>query len=196
MELFEAIKTRRTVRKYKAKPVPHDVLTKILDAGRWAPSAHNMQPWKFVVVSEKDKIGKLADILAAKTDELAVGFNIVMKDTAKNLRDSPLLLAVYSDKSITKKFGRLGSPYDEIGNMYEIQSVATATENILLAAHNQGLGAAWYGMVVFCEKEINLLLKQQGRLLTCISIGYPGEAPKETKRKEISEIVEYAEEKT
>ena len=62
METLEAIKTRRSIRKYRAEPVPEEKLEQILDAGRWAPSAHNSQPWKFIVLRDqqiRDSIGGL-----------------------------------------------------------------------------------------------------------------------------------------
>src|SRR4030042_4025035 len=146
MDLLDLIKKRRTGRKHKSKRVPKEIIEKIIEAGRWAPSAHNLQPWKFVIVDNDDKINQIADLLDKRADELYSGFNIVMRDTAKNLRRSHLLLAIYSNKIITDKFNKLGSPYSEIGNIYEIQSVTNAIENILLYSHSLNLGMAWYGM--------------------------------------------------
>ncbi|OGW76101.1 MAG: hypothetical protein A2Z72_01950 [Omnitrophica bacterium RBG_13_46_9] len=191
MDLLDLIKKRRTVRKHKSKRVPKEIIEKIIEAGRWAPSAHNLQPWKFVIVDNDDKINQIADLLDKRADELYSGFNIVMRDTAKNLRRSHLLLAIYSNKIITDKFNKLGSPYSEIGNIYEIQSVTNAIENILLYSHSLNLGMAWYGMTLFCEKEINVLLNQTGRLMAVLSLGYPDEVPAPSVRKEISEIVEF-----
>lgn len=193
MDLLDLIKSRRTIREYKAKSVPQDLIEKILEAGRWAPSAHNMQPWKFVVVKNKNKINQIADLLEKKADELFSGFNIVMRDTAKNIRKANLILAVYTSGIIVKKFEKLGPPYSKIGNVYEIQSVTNAIENMLIYIHSLGLGAAWYGMALFCEKEINDLLGQKGELLALLSLGYPDKVPSVSNRKEVSEITEFIE---
>ncbi len=62
MEVYECIRSRRTVRQYKPDPVPESVILKILRAGRWAPSSSNSQPWNFVVVTNPDTIAKLAEV--------------------------------------------------------------------------------------------------------------------------------------
>ena len=191
MELFDLIKSRRTIRKYKRKKIPRNTIEKIIDAGRWAPSAHNLQPWKFVVVENRDKVKKIAVILEKKADELYSGFNVVMRDTAQNLGRAPLLLAVYRNKVISNKFDRFGYPYTQIGNVYEIQSISTAIENILLYSHSLNLGTAWYGMALFCENEINSLLGQNDQLLAILSLGYPNEIPSSPGRKEIAGITEF-----
>lgn len=191
MDLLNLIKTRRTIRKYQDKKVPREVIEDILEAGRWAPSAHNMQPWKFVVVDKEDKIERIAELLDKKAGELFSGFNIVMRDTAKNLKNARLILLIYADRTISKRFGKLGSPYSEIGNIYEIQSVTNAIQNIQLYSHSISLGMAWYGMALFCEKEINELLGQKNRLMAIMSLGYPDEKPGLSKRKAINEITEF-----
>jgi nitroreductase len=189
--LLELIKSRRSIREYKNKTISRDIIENILDAGRWAPSAHNLQPWRFVVVENKEKVTAISDIMNKKADALFSGFNIVMRDTAKKIGNANVLFIVYSDNAITKKFNRLGPPYSEIASVYEIQSVANAIENMLLYIHEVGLGAAWYGMALFCEKEINGLLKQKNRLLAVLSIGYPEKSTSESSRKELVEIAEF-----
>ncbi|MBN1353647.1 MAG: nitroreductase family protein [Candidatus Omnitrophica bacterium] len=191
MDLLDLIKARRTIRKYTGKKVPQDIIEKIIDAGRWAPSAHNLQPWKFVIIENKDKIDKIADLLNKKADSLFSGFNIVMRDVAKNLKNPGVLMAVYNNKTISKKFSRFGDIYEEAANIYEIQSVSNAIENMLLYSHNLNLGMAWYGMALFCEIEISELLKQDGKLLAILSLGYPDETPLAPRRKEVSEITEF-----
>ena len=191
MDLLDLIRTRRTIRKYQDRKVPREIIEKIIEAGRWAPSAHNLQPWEFVAVDNKDKIGKIAEMLDKKANELFSGFNIVMRDTANNLRKTDLILLVYADRTISKRFNKLGPPYSEIGNIYEIQSVANAIQNIQLYSHSVNLGMAWYGMPLFCEKEINDILGQSGRLMAIMSIGYPDEKPKEAKRKSVNEILKF-----
>jgi len=192
MDLLDLIKTRRTIRKYKDKKVPHEVLEKIIEAGRWAPSAHNIQPWKFIAIDKKETIEEIVSMLEKKAGELFSGFNLVMRDSAKNLRETQTIVAIYSDGTISRKFSKLGSPYSEIGDIYEVQSVTNAIQNMLLYSHSIGIGVAWYGMALFCEKEINKILGQSGRLMAIISLGYPKEKEKpKSKRKDLKEICEY-----
>ena len=191
MDLLSLIKNRRTIRKYKDEKVSEKVIQSLLEAGRWAPSAHNLQPWKFLVIDRKDNITKIADIMDKKADELFSGFNIVMRDTAKNIRQAQALLLVYGTGAVTKKFTKFGPPYAEIGNTYEIQSVANAIENILLYAKELNIGIAWYGMGLFCEHEISSLFRQKDRLLAILSLGYADESPSALTRKELKEIVQF-----
>ena len=191
MNMLDVIKKRRTIRKYKPDKVPEEMIKAVIEAARWAPSAHNLQPWKFVVVENEEKTQKMADALERKADKLFSGFNIVVRDTAKNMRNARQMIAVYSKGTVTKKFKRFGAPYDEIGNTYEIQSVANAIENILLYIDSIGLGAAVYGMALFCEAEINEILGQSDRLMAIISLGYPDEKPAATGRKPLGEILEF-----
>lgn len=182
------VKTRRTIRKYKDEAVPDDKAAQILEDGRWAPSAHNLQPWKFIVIRERSIIKSVQKIMLKKQGELFTGFNIVMRETAKCLDTCPMLIAVYSDSSITKKFDRLEEPYTSVGSLYEIQSISFAIYGMMLSAHNIGLGTACLGIALFCEKEINALLRQGGVLMALLSVGFPTADEPMTKRKKISEI--------
>lgn len=191
MNLLKLIKARRSIRHYKNKKIKRNIIENILEAARWAPSVHNLQPWKFIVVEDKEKIKYIASIMEKKADELFSGFNIVMRDTAKNIKKTNLLLLAYNTEIMVKKFGRLGSPYTEICSLYDNQSVANAVENMLLYIHDLGLGAVWCGVALFCEKEINDFLKQDNNLSAILSVGYPDKKSAASIRKNISEISEF-----
>lgn len=190
-DLIELIKTRRTIRAYKDERVPEELINKVLEAGRWAPSAHNLQPWKFVVINSREKIIKLAGLLEDEAANLLSGLNIVMKDTAGNLRKAPVIILVYSDGTISKKFNRFGEPYKRLAHIYEVQSIATAIENMMLYGWSQGIGMAWYGMPLFCQEHINETFGQKGELMAILSLGYPEKGLNTSERKKLSEIVEF-----
>ena len=191
-QLLEAIKSRRTIRKYKIdKKISREIVEGIIEAGRWAPSAHNMQPWKFIVVEKEEIIKSIYSIMIAKEKELLAGFNIVIKETAKCLIGCPCLIIAYSDNSIAKKFDRLDEPYKSIGRLYEIQSVSFAIANIMLNAHIMGIGSACLGVALFCENEISQLLKQRGALIALLTLGFSDENPSIQKRRPLSEITTF-----
>ena len=167
------------------------IVENIIEAGRWAPSAHNSQPWKFIVIPSEKLIKNIQEIMLQKEKELLAGFNIVMKETAKCLNTAPLLIAVYSNGEMKSKFTRLGEPYAYIGQLYDIQSVSLAIENIMVYAHAIGVGSGCMGIALFCEKEINNLLNQKGNLIALLSLGFSDEMNLKGKRKPISEIVEF-----
>jgi nitroreductase len=118
MELFEAIRTRRSVRRYTDAPVPQDVLQEIVSAAMHAPSAGNQQPWHFVIVTGKELL------------ERASSVHPYVKMAAR----APAAILVCGDLSLEKFPG------------YWVQDCAAATQNLLLAAHAKGLGAVWTGI--------------------------------------------------
>ncbi len=189
--ISEIIHNRRSIREYKKKKISVNFLNKILDAGRWAPSAHNLQPWKFVVVQNIAIIEEISRIMLKRSNNLLAGFNIVMKESAKCIKKSPCLISVYSTGNILDKFGRLGKPYTEKAELYETQSVSFAIENMMLCAHAIGLGSVCLGIALFSDVEINHLLRQAGKLMTVIAIGFPDQRAGGAKRKSLKEVTEF-----
>jgi nitroreductase len=159
MDVLELIKTRRSIRKYKKKAVPEDLVEKILEAGRWAPSASNSQPWEFIIVRD----GKIKEEVAKATIY------------GKFLADAPLGIAVVIDPK---------------ASTHPVEDGAITTQNMLLAAHALGLGTCWigsYGSAYEGKVKEILRIPNEKRVLSIISIGFPAESPKST-RKEIEEI--------
>ena len=191
MSLLKTIKTRRTVRKFKSKKIPKKLVRNIVDAGRWASSAHNFQPWKFVAVNNRSKIVELSYVLEKEADNLFAGFNVVMRDTASEIRVAPNLLLVYSGRDMSKKFSRLGGRYKRMAGVYEVQSVSNAIQVMLLYAHEIGIGMAWYGMPLFCGKKVNRLFKVSGDLMAILAFGYSDEKPRIVGRKKVDEILTF-----
>ena len=189
--LMDIIKSRRTIRKYKDKQIPSKLINNIIEAGRWAPSAHNLQPWEFTVITSGKLIKSIQAIMLKKEKELLAGFNIVMKETAKCLNTAKVVILVYSDGSVKNKFVRFDEPYTTIGNLYEIQSVCFAISNMMLYTHAAGIGCAFLGIASFCDKEINVLLNQNRNLVALLSLGFPNESGLTSRRKSILEIAEF-----
>ena len=162
LEVFEAIKGRRSIRKYKKATVPQDLITKILDAGRWAPSASNRQPWNFIVLKDINIKKKVAEATTY----------------GQFLADAPLGIVVVIDPQVSHRSGG-------------VEDGAIATQNMLLAAHALGLGTCWIGCYnsTYEEKVKEILeIPKNRRVLSIISIGYPAQSPTSTRR-ELSEIV-------
>ena len=153
-DIFE----RRSIRKYINKNVEDFKIKKLLEAGAAAPSAGNEQPWHFVVIKDRDRLDKLADI----------------HPYGKMLKDAPLAVAVCADLSQLKYEG------------FWVQDCAAATQNILLEAVSLGLGAVWLGVHPNkdIEPEVNdfLNLPDHVTAVSVISIGYPAEQKRPSKR--------------
>ncbi|QDR79947.1 nitroreductase family protein [Sporomusa termitida] len=124
MNLYEGIQTRRSIRQYENRPVEKEIIAKLLKAGMQAPSAANQQPWEFIVVEDKETLIKLANAHMYATPMKNAPLGIIVLLNAKYL----------------------------IADKYWQQDLSAATENILLAAVELGLGAVWLGLAPAAER--------------------------------------------
>ena len=166
MNVYDAIKTRRSIRAYKPDPVPEDKLNKVLEAARLAPSGKNGQPWRFVVV--RDPAIRQALVAACKGQTC--------------LAQAPVVIAVCgADAEAYQKQG---------GYMTSmVMDTAIALEHLMLAATVEGLGTCWIG--AFNEGEVRKILNVPAnlRIVALTPLGYPAESPNPQPRKELKEIV-------
>ncbi|MBS3131290.1 nitroreductase family protein [Candidatus Woesearchaeota archaeon] len=156
MDVFDAIRTRRSVRKYKDKQIPWDNVVTIMQAGKYAPSAGNLQNWKFIVVKTE---GKRASITKACLNQ-------------EWMATAPVFIVVVGQPEDAERY------YGARGRrLYTIQGIAAAIENMLLTAHSLGLGSCWVG--AFDEDELRriLLLPEQADVHAVITLGYADEKP-------------------
>ncbi|MFB3884399.1 MAG: nitroreductase family protein [Thermodesulfobacteriota bacterium] len=165
-EVLNAIKNRRTIRKFKPDPIGQERLQMILDAGRWAPSFSNLQPWKFIVIKDPDLKNKLDK--ASRENVLHLGIN-----------EAPTVILVCVDRRIDPLHG--------------IEAGAAATQNMALAGHSLGLGVGWIGVWgTGAETAIQKLfqLPEAIRVVSLLPVGYPAESP-QNYRKPLEEFVEF-----
>ncbi len=151
MDLWEAIITRRSIRKFTSQSVSDDLIQKLLRAGMQAPSARNKQPWHFIIITERILLDKISDI----------------HPYAYMLKEAPLGIVI------------CGNIYIEETIDYIVQDCSAATQNMLLTAHNFGLGAVWLGIYPR-EQRINALreilkIPQNVYPISMIAVGYPAE---------------------
>ncbi|MGC8798444.1 MAG: nitroreductase family protein [candidate division WOR-3 bacterium] len=166
MEFYEVIRRRMSVRAYKPDPVPDEVLNRILEAGRLAPSAKNLQPWKFIVVRD-DKIRQ--ELVPACRNQAFIA-------------QAPLVICACA---------LLEQAWKGMGGYWSAAEVdvTIALEHIILAAANEGLGTCWIG--AFTESEVRrvLAIPEGVKPVALTPLGYPAQEPKPRPRKEIKEIV-------
>jgi nitroreductase len=180
MEVSETIRGRRSIRRFKNQSVPKEVLQKILDLALWAPSGMNRQEWYFLAV-QGEKKNELLKIFGS-------AFEIFRPNLEKVFADKPKI--VEGMKQFFQTYG--GAPvlilaYAGKGpsGQWDTHSTACALQNLLLAAHAEGLGAVWTDGIVAKETEINALMKIENRkLVAAIPIGYPDEVPRTPPRRE------------
>lgn len=185
MELKEALKSRRSIRKYKDIDIPKEIIEDLIDCARLAPSAKNRQPWKFVIVTDIIK-NQIADIMLEKENSSKVSLerkiynaNSSVKATAKIMKEAPILILVFKE-------------YEDNWIIGDSLSIGGAIEHICLRATDLGLGSLWIRDIVYTQKEIAKLVDYEDmELISAISIGYSNEKPKPRPRKKLSEILEW-----
>jgi len=165
MDIKEVIQKRYSCRRYKDTPVPDEKLKNVLEAARLAPSAHNRQAYKFIVVKDKEKREKLAE--AAAQDFIA---------------EAPIIIA-----------GVSLDPEDIMSNDVPTYAVdlGIAMEHIALQATAEGLGTCWIG--AFSQEEAKKILEipQEHKIVALMPLGYPADFPGPKNRKSLDELVSY-----
>ncbi|HOW14575.1 nitroreductase [Methanosarcina sp.] len=162
-KVIETILTRRSVREFKNRPVSKDEINTILNAGRWAPSGLNNQPWRFVVVRDPDTIQKLSE--CTHYSGIVAG--------------APLLIAVFLDNE------------HSYSRTKDVQSIGASIQNMLLSCCELGLGAVWLGEILNQSEKVNSILGCPSalELMAVLAIGEPAPGKRSSARKPLSELV-------
>lgn len=167
MDALDCIFTRRSVRNYIGKNVESEKLANILNAGRLAPNAGNVQELKFIVVTESSTISKIAQVCEEQTW----------------MESAPLHIVVCSEAS------RLEANYGEKGEkIFSLQNSTAALENMSLAAHAQGLGSCF--VTAFNDKDLKETLGIPSNVVIggVLTIGYAAEKPKEPQKLSLENV--------
>ena len=169
MTILEIIKNRRSIREFQKKEIPEEIVDKLIEALIWAPSAGNLQARKFNFVFNQKIKEKLA--------EAAFGQNFIAK--------APLVIIGCTDDKIAFKYRERGK------NLYSICDVSASIQNLMLVAHNEGLGSCWVG--AFEEKEVSKILDlpENLRSIVIMPVGYPAEKPSAPPRVSRAEAIEF-----
>ncbi len=166
--VLDAIENRRSIVRFETTPIEEEKIQAILEAGRWAPSWLNKQPWRFIVVTEpaiKERLSELVSTI----------FKL-------GVREAPVCIVVSVD------------PNED--SFHFIEDGAAATQNMALAAHSLGLGSCWIGTFAFkkekksAEEKIQEVLEipRTHRVVSLLPIGVPKKV-EEKNRKELSQLV-------
>ena len=158
MNVLEAIKIRRSIRKYSPEPIPEEKLQTIFDAARLAPSAANRQPWRFVVVQDSNRKKSLSE---AANDQTF-------------LKDAAVIVVAIGDPDVSAKWCE--------------KDTMTALEHIVLAATTLGYGSCWIGAFDEDAVKRLLKIPTKMKVVALLPIGVPAEKPAARPRKVLSEI--------
>jgi F420 biosynthesis protein FbiB-like protein len=198
-DLHSFLQTRRSIRRFKTDPVPDSILRDILHTATFAPSAHNRQPWRFIVLTDSSAKKHLSDAMAGEFQRDLEKDNLLPAEITKRVNKSreritgaPVIVILCVDMSEMDNYP------DERRKKAEyiigIQSAANAGMQLLLAAHAEGLGGVWVCSPMFAQEtvqkalDISKIWEPQAMFL----LGYPVEIPAFRGRKPLEEVVEFS----
>ncbi len=205
-DFFEVVRRRRSIRKFRPDPIPDEYIEKILEAGRWACSGANAQPWEFIVVKDKETKDKIVefyaihrkqvwDIEKTRIKELRHNAYTDAPHGAPNFNEAPVLIVLCGDPRtaqasvlITHFLPNEGGPMAHL-----LKNMGNVTQIMLLAATALGLGSRWVSVNVTTEARLKVLLDVPEELTipTIVPIGYPAYEPVPPYRRDLKEIIHF-----
>ena len=198
LEFIEVLQTRRSIRQYKSEAIPKELILKLLDNCRYAANAHNSQPYRYIILQNpsikatliKEMVKRYEQDLRADGISEAIIIEIISTSQNRFLNAPVLILACLTMENMHKY---PDSERQKAEFIMGIQSVANSSQNLLLAAHAEGLGACWYCAPLFCPDIVKstLNLPDSYSPLAFITLGIPNETPPPINRKPIGEIVQF-----
>lgn len=198
--VIEAIYKRRSIRHFLQKPIPKEDMDQILEAGMWAPSEKNAQPWKFIVVrgsERKAMVKRLKEgIMKNRKGEEGAIFGKKYEKfipsaiyTARVLEQAPVIVFVLNTKGLD-----LHKDYPKdlyLMELADVQSISAAIQNMCLEAADRHIGSLWTCNVFFAYDELKEWLHEEGEMVAAIAFGYTDKEVRPMPRKPLEEVVEY-----
>ncbi len=188
MEVMEAVARRRSIRRFKGDPVARELIGKVLAAAVLAPSAKNLQPWRFVVLegTAREKLARLmvegAESLEGRGEQTGS-----CRSSARIVAQAPATVVVFNTA-----YQHDGLIFDHVTyNAPDIQSIGGMVQTMLLAAEDLGLGTLWICDVLYAYPSIREWLGGRDELVTAVSLGYADEAPAARSRKPWQQVTSW-----
>jgi nitroreductase len=180
MELMDAIKGRRSIRRYRPDPVPDGLVREALEAARWAPSAKNGQQWRFTVLTGESK-AMFIEVFRAELEKFVEKFGREASGSAfsscRIMEEAPVNVIVWNA--------------GEHGWTTEEHSVAASIQNVLLRAHDLGLGSLWIGDVYYAYEGIREYFGKRWKLSGAVALGYPAMEGRNPPKMPVDQVAEF-----
>lgn len=161
MQAQEAISKRHSCREFLPRPLTKDLINKLIDSARLAPTARNVQPWEFIAITDKNILNKIG----------------ALADNGPFIKDCAGCLAVLCKET-----------------KYYLEDGCAATENILLAATDLGLGSCWVAgdKKPYCDEVMRLLKVPEGfKLVSLVALGYPKSTSLTSTKRALEEVLHW-----
>ena len=195
--LLDALRGRRSVRRYLDREVPDEAIQKVVEAARWAPSPHGTQPWRFAIVTKHETKERLADAMGEEwrrnlqmDGQDAAIVDKRLSGSRARLLDAPALLLLCLYERDLQTYPDPERQRNE--TTMAVQSLGAAAQNALVAAYEQGLDAGWMCAPLFCPEEVAAALGLDPGLVpqALLTLGYAaGDPPKRRPHRPVDELV-------
>jgi len=175
-ETLQSIFNRHSVRMFTDKQVTQDDVSTILHAANQAPSAHNQQSWRFVVLRDEKK-SELVNLITANSSRFPRPTSALLRMAARSIVSAPLVIAVINTGELIQRGPELfevdKNSARDFFRIMEIQSSAAAVENMLIAATSIGLSSVWLGILIMIQEEVLEFLENPGgEFMAVVPVGY------------------------
>jgi len=190
---LDTIHARHSIRQFSHEPLAEDVLTTMLDAANQAPSAHNRQSWKFVIL-EGDARSELAELVTSLSKTFQKPASSLLRMAARSIASAPVTIAVINTGDLighgTELFQVDKEQAFDFFRTMEIQSSAAAVENLLLAATSLGLGAVWLGILYLVKDQVlEFLQEPAGEFMAVVPVGRPLRQTQGPNKKPLENVI-------
>ncbi len=194
-ETLRSICSRHSVRLFTEQDVRAEDLSAILDAANRAPSAHNQQSWRFVILRGQKK-HDLAELVSQRAANFPRPSSILLRMAARSIISAPVVVAVANTGELIRHGSELFQVDREAARDFfrtmEIQSSAAAAENLLIAATSLGIASVWLGILFLMKKEVLTFLDEPaGEFMAVIPLGYPAKRAEGPKKRPLEAIIRY-----
>lgn len=194
-DTLRSIKNRRSVRMFLDKPVSEEDLRIILHAANQAPSAHNQQSWRFIVLRGKMK-SDLANLINVKASDFSKPSSALLRLASRSIVSASVVIAVANSGELISRGTELSRVDKDTAHDFfrimEIQSSAAAVENLLIAAASLGLATVWLGVLVLIKNDIlKFIGEPEGEFMAVIPVGYAGKTSIGPKKQSLEMVVKY-----
>ncbi|HBC86306.1 MAG TPA: nitroreductase [Lentisphaeria bacterium] len=195
-ETLTNIMSRRSVRMYLNKDVSDEDILTILSAANQAPSAHNNQSWRFVIVKGRKK-EELVNLISKRAGDFPRPSSALLRMASRSIASAPVTIAVINTGELIRHGTELFEvdkdiAYDFFRTM-EIQSSAAAVENMLIAATSLGLSTVWLGILFLIKDEVLQLLDEKGEFMAVVPVGYSARQSSGPAKRPLDMIVKKVE---
>ncbi len=192
-ETLESIYRRHSVRHFTEREVRKEDLETILDAANRAPSAHNQQSWRFIILRHEKK-HELAEMVSARAGDFPRPSSILLRMAARSIISAPIVVGVANTGELIRHGSELFQVDREAARDFfrtmEIQSSAAAVENLLLAATSLGIGSVWLGILFLMKQEVlRFLGEPEGEFMAVVPLGYAARKTEGPKKRPVETLI-------